>query len=239
MSPPASPSPSDGSGGSGESDAAEATNGSDGDGGVEAVLTLPDELREAFKEPFGPVFTDAGALLEAIEKPGPIVAVGDVVTYHLVEAGRRPDVAVLDGYTERTPVAEGIEAGTDTDAYDTHIRVENPAAVLTAGILDVLAAALANARAEGVDRADEGVEPEGGGQGGETTVIDVNGEEDLVTVPAIVAAPESASVVYGQPGEGMVRVPVEEDIRRRARELLERMDGDHERAWELLRIAVD
>jgi uncharacterized protein (UPF0218 family) len=227
MSPPASPSPSDGSGGSGESDAAEATNGSDGDGGVEAVLILPDDLREAFKEPFGPVFTDAGALLEAIEKPGPIVAVGDVVTYHLVEAGRRPDVAVLDGYTERTPVAAEIEAGTDTGAYDTDIGVENPAAVLTAGILDALAAALAGAGGNG------------DGEKAEHTVIDVEGEEDLVTVPAIAAAPAGASVVYGQPGEGMVRVPVKENTRRRARELLEGMDGDHERAWELLRIAVD
>ena len=218
MSPPAPPLPSDGSGGNGESDDA---------GSVEVVLTLPDDLRGAFKDPFGPVFTDAGALLDVLEEPGPLVAVGDVVTYHLVEAGRQPDVAVLDGYTERTPVAAEIEAGTDTGAYDTDIGVENPAAVLTAGILDALAAALAGAGGNG------------DGEKAEHTVIDVEGEEDLVTVPAIAAAPAGASVVYGQPGEGMVRVPVEEDIRRRARELLEGMDGDHERAWVLLGIAAD
>ena len=227
MSPPSPHSPSDGSGGSGENDDAEATDGDNGDGGVGAVLTLPEELREAFKEPFGPVFTDAGALLDASEEPGPIVAVGDVVTYHLLEAGRRPDVAVLDGYTERTPVAAEIEAGTDTGAYDTYLGVENPAATLTAGILDALAAALAGARGNG------------DGEKAEHAVIDVEGEEDLVTVPAIAAAPEGASVVYGQPGEGMVRVPVEDSTRERARELLERMDGDHERAWELLGIVGD
>jgi hypothetical protein len=224
--PPAPPSPSDGSGASGESDTGTADDG-DGEGDVEVVLTLPEGLREAFKEPFGPVFTDARALLETIEGSGALVAVGDVVTYHLLEAGRRPDVAVLDGYTERTPVAAEIEAGTDTGAYDTHLRIENPAATLTAGVLDAVADALA------------GTGKEGDSETAEHTVIDIEGEEDLVTVPAIVAAPEGASVVYGQPGEGMVLVPVEEDTRQRARELLEGMDGDHEQAWKLLGIAAD
>ena len=230
MSPPAPPLPSDGSGGNGESDDA---------GSVEVVLTLPGDLRGAFKDPFGPVFTDAGALLDALEEPGPLVAVGDVVTYHLVEAGRRPDVAMIDGYTERTRVAEEIEAGTNTDAYDRHLGIENPAATLTTGILDALADALAGTGAGGSNGADEGIGSGDDAQRAETTVIDVDGEEDLVTVPAIAAAPEGASVVYGQPGEGMVRVPVEKETRKRARELLERMDGDHERAYELLGIEAD
>lgn len=192
----------------------------------DVLLTLPDDLRGAFKEPFGPVSTDPHELLEAVS--GPIVAVGDVVTYHLLEAGRRPDVAVLDGYTERTPVDEAIREGTDEyGAYDRHRTVGNPAATLTASLLDALAGAL-----DGIDRNDGA-----GGTGSEsteTTVIDVDGEEDLCTLPAIVAAPHGTTVVYGQPGEGMVRVPVDGETRERARELIERMDGDHERVWTVL-----
>jgi uncharacterized protein (UPF0218 family) len=47
-------------------------------------------------------------------------------------------------------------------------------------------------------------------------------------------ATEGASVVYGQPGEGMVHVRVDSEVSERARGLLNRMDGDHERARELL-----
>jgi len=173
------------------------------------VLSLPDDLRGAFKEPFGPVFTDARALLA--ERDGPVIAVGDVVTYHLVEAGRIPDVAVLDGYTERTPVDEEVGAG--TGEYRTRVAVLNPAATLTAEALDALTAAIADPN---------------------PVAIDVDGEEDLIALPAIVAAPAGASVVYGQPGEGMVHAPVTDERRERAQGLLERMDGDHDRTWELL-----
>jgi uncharacterized protein (UPF0218 family) len=66
------------------------------------------------------------------------------------------------------------------------------------------------------------------------TTILVDGEEDLVALPAIVAAPEGASVVYGQPDEGMVHVQVTDDHRTDMRDLLERFEGDTERFWELL-----
>jgi len=66
------------------------------------------------------------------------------------------------------------------------------------------------------------------------TVLVVDGEEDLAVLPAIVAAPAGASVVYGQPDEGMVHVVVTDETRAHVRELLERMDGDHERLFALL-----
>ncbi|MFC6769315.1 DUF359 domain-containing protein, partial [Natrinema soli] len=68
----------------------------------------------------------------------------------------------------------------------------------------------------------------------EPTTILVDGEEDLVALPAIVAAPEGASVVYGQPDEGMVHVNVTDDHRTEMRDLLERFEGDTERFWKLL-----
>jgi hypothetical protein len=56
--------------------------------------------------------------------------------------------------------------------------------------------------------------------------VRVDGEEDLATLPALLAAPPGAAVVYGQPDEGMVLVRVDDATRSRARELLVRMDGD-------------
>ncbi|MEF8937495.1 MAG: DUF359 domain-containing protein [Halovenus sp.] len=47
-------------------------------------------------------------------------------------------------------------------------------------------------------------------------------------------APNDASVVYGQPGEGMVHATVDEKRQERVRDILSRMDGDTDRLWELL-----
>ena len=184
------------------------------------MLRLPDSLRDAFKEPLGPVTTDADELLaaaaetrgERIERDAPIVAVGDVVTYHLREAGRVPGVAIVDGKTEREAVRS--EIGSALAAADVRrVAVENPAASLSAELLKALGDALS---------------------AGEPVMIEVDGEEDLAALPAIVAAPDGASVVYGQPGEGMVRVAVTPESRAEARELFEALDGDIDAAYEAL-----
>jgi uncharacterized protein (UPF0218 family) len=169
------------------------------------VLSLPSELRGAFKEPLGPVYTDAAALLSDAGRP--VIAVGDVVTYHLRAAGHRPAVAVIDGRTERTAVDEEVrEALSDPerrrDVVNTPGTLEEP-----------LLSALANA----VDRVGDGTDP--------ITIV-VDGEEDLATLPAVLVAPVGATVVYGQPGEGMVRVAVTSETKTEMRSLLERMDGD-------------
>lgn len=181
----------------------------------EVVVRLPAGLRDELKEPVGPVTTDVERLLR--DAGTPLIAVGDVVTHHLVVAGAVPDVAVVDGMTERELVDAAVEASIDDMAARESdylpLTVINPAATLTRDLLIELRAAIKRER---------------------PTLVQVEGEEDLAALPAIVAAPVGASVVYGQPGEGMVHVRVNEEVRERARGLLERMDGDHERAWELL-----
>ncbi|ELY68183.1 GTP-dependent dephospho-CoA kinase family protein [Natrinema versiforme] len=179
----------------------------------EQLLVLPDDLRHELKEPMGPIETDAERLLEAVD--GPLIAVGDVVTYHLLEAGHQPDVALVDGRTKRSAVDEEIREVVTSGAS---IEVRNPPAELSAPVVRALQRALA---------ADE------------PTTILVDGEEDLVALPAIVAAPEGASVVYGQPDEGMVHVKVADDHRTEMRALLERFEGDTERFWELLEGSSD
>jgi hypothetical protein len=187
------------------------------------VITLPDSLRSAFKEPFGPVYTDTEQLLAAVREAGveadttddsaaPLIAVGDVVTYHLLEAGRQPDVAVIDGKTEREAVDAEIEAALADPDTET-CRVTNPPAELSKAMLLALREAIRNP---------------------EPVTIIVDGEEDLATLPAIVLAPVGASVIYGQPGTGMVHVTVTESEIDNARRLLEQFDGDTDGAMELL-----
>jgi uncharacterized protein (UPF0218 family) len=176
---------------------------------TDAVVELQRELRPELKEPLGPILTDAEDLLARAGRP--LIAVGDMVTYYLLEAGRVPDVALVDDRTERTAVDAEVSAA--ITGFDREVTVENPAAVLTADLLGALRTAIDDDR---------------------STLLVVDGEEDLAALPAVAVAPEGASVVYGQPGEGMVHVTVDAAAADRTRDLLSRMDGDTGRLWAIL-----
>ena len=169
-------------------------------------------MRGELKEPMGPIFTDAERLLA--DAGDPLVAVGDVVTSHLERAGTVPDVAVVDGLTKREAVDDDVAEGVARLGGQTReVRVENPAGAVSRELADALRDAIAAP---------------------EPVLLVVDGEEDLVTLPAIVAAPLGASVVYGQPDEGMVLADVTDETKAEMRDLLSRMDGDTEALFEIL-----
>lgn len=178
------------------------------------LVELQETLRSELKAPAGPIYTDAEALLA--DASSPLVTVGDVVTYHVIEAGTTPDVALVDDRTERSAVDDAIA---DTiaafEGFDHETEVPNPAGTLSAELVVALR---------------DAIESE------ESTMLVVDGEEDLAALPAIAVAPETASVVYGQPGEGMVLVAVDDESRAAMIDLLSRMDGDSDRLFELLGI---
>lgn len=180
----------------------------DPDAAAEPLVSLPTGLRHELKDPMGPIETEAAPLLAAVD--GPLVTVGDVVTYHVREAGRAPDVALVDGITEREAVDETIRETVTTGETR---AVSNPQGTITAALARELVAA--------IDDPDP------------VTLL-VDGEEDLATLPAIVAAPDGTSVVYGQPDEGMVHVVVDDEVRERIRSLLTRFDGDVETILSIL-----
>ncbi|GGL49447.1 GTP-dependent dephospho-CoA kinase family protein [Halocalculus aciditolerans] len=163
---------------------------------MKPAATLPKEARASFKDPVGPVFTDATELLA--DAGSFTIAVGDVVTYHLTRAGAPPAVAVVDGRTEREAVDDDVLEGLP-DA-DTDVHVASDPGTVSEELLDALVAA--------IDRAPTN-----------TTLVMVDGEEDLATVPAVLAAPVDATVVYGQPGEGMVRANVTSRLKEQMRDL--------------------
>jgi uncharacterized protein (UPF0218 family) len=173
----------------------------------DVLLQLPDALRGELKDPLGPIYTDTERLLANATEP--IIAVGDIVTYHFLEAGYTPAVALVDQRTKRAAVDNDVKKAVVGDngppAFDERITVSNPAATLTAELLSALRKGIA---------------------GDDTTLIVVDGEEDLAALPAILTVPEGASVVYGQPDEGMVLVTADAGAREHVSALLERMDGD-------------
>lgn len=161
---------------------------------------LPKELRPRLARPlgrlFGPKEIASGAFAKAVEKASMVVSVGDRVTETLGNMGRIPDVQIVDS-KENRKAREPPNV-----PHSSLIRVTNPAGYIT---LDAI---------RGIREAFSGRKP---------ARVLVEGEEDLLAIPALVLAPISAEVVYGQPGEGIVMVRASATAKSRNRALLKRI----------------
>ena len=151
------------------------------------MRSLPSRHRSLFKEPFGTLYSSIDLILPQLA--GKIVySVGDVVTSSLLLAGKPPDVAIIDGYTMRRPYP-----GVEIPHYN-KIIVKNPAGSLTDELIEAIIKAVRELQ----------------------TVIQVEGEEDLAVVPVAMHAPFCSCLIYGQPGDGVVFLEINPEIRERA-----------------------
>jgi hypothetical protein len=130
------------------------------------------------------------------EKPTKIILVGDSVSRQASQAGILSDVMIIDNLEKRRRAI--------VYAYqkDRVVRAKNKAGTIEQ-----------NARVA-VERAIRG----------EASLVQIDGEEDLLALIAVIAAPNGSLVVYGQPGEGVVLVRVSEKRRAEAERILEQMD---------------
>jgi uncharacterized protein (UPF0218 family) len=161
---------------------------------------LPERLRPRLAKPLGRLFSAEevqGRAFESFVRGFPmVITVGDRVTETLGAMGRAPDVQVVDAKENRK------EREPPDVPYARLIKVENPAGSLTKEAI------------EGVREAFRGKKP---------VRVLVDGEEDLVAIPAIALAPVSAVVLYGQPGEGIVAVRTDAGAKSRNRAILAEM----------------
>jgi hypothetical protein len=155
------------------------------------MLLLPEGRRYLFRAPFGTLCPDIDTVLPLIR--GKVVyTVGDVVTYHLIQKGIIPAIAIIDGHTMRSP------CNRSPAVYRKRLTARNPPGTLTPELRKALDDAVA----------DPGM------------LILVEGEEDLAVIPLILSAPEGAMVLYGQPGEGVVVCEVTDAAKEKAETLL-------------------
>jgi uncharacterized protein (UPF0218 family) len=115
------------------------------------------------------------------EKPARIISVGDAVSKNLVEFGIFPDLLIVDNKIMRKS-SQPILVQTDVT-----IRVQNPQGTITKQAIEAVKEAFAVSH---------------------HAKIVVDGEEDLLTLIAVLYAPEGSFVVYGQPFVGIVLVRV-------------------------------
>ncbi len=156
---------------------------------VSLTLVLPDHMREELKRPWGPVIEET-QLDERLEGKGPLATVGDMTTATLHRMGYLPQLAIVDYQTKRAKDPMWEEA--TAQVGEMTVSVRNEAATITSLMYNRIIEAWASPT---------------------TVKLVVDGEEDLAALPAILHAPEGATVIYGIPDMGLCLVHVDEGAR--------------------------
>lgn len=128
-------------------------------------------------------------------KPPKVTTVGDVVSRETFTAGIQVSLRIVDQMTLRKKISP-----VEIKAERTY-KVRNPAGTITKKAWDTIKEALRD---------------------GEALVL-VDGEEDLLAIPAVLESPDNAFVIYGQPSEGLVVVTASPEKKNEVRNMMNRM----------------
>lgn len=166
-------------------------------------LILDDELRVKLKQPLGTLLkgpaTETMARLKQrieVEKPPLVICVGDVVSKNAKDAGINVDISIVDHRIMRR------EAPLTDTAHSTIFRAANPSGTIEAAAWQAVQEAIERKEA----------------------ILIVEGEEDLLALPAILLAPDQSFVIYGQPKEGIVIVNATTDKKREMQGIVDSME---------------
>ncbi len=165
-------------------------------------MQLPDDLRDQLKKPLGNLINDNDPnkenIIKKISAESVLITVGDRTTENMLQLGLKPQIQIIDGLEKRTQRIMPTD-----DTVNTKLSCKNPPGEITEESIQVI-------------RKSFSCEP--------PVRITVDGEEDLLVIPACIFAPENSVVMYGQPNEGLVLVHVTPEIKAKVQKILDSMN---------------
>jgi pantetheine-phosphate adenylyltransferase len=168
-------------------------------------LILPDNFREELRNPIGKVITRTEELTDFLKKskisPQVIISVGDIVSLFAKDAGITPALSILDFKTRRQKLNEKEIRKKITL---TNGKYQNKAGTINKNAVQVMQQKIMTFL--------NNQQPQ---------ILIVEGEEDLLALPAIVLAPLDAVIIYGQFNQGAVVVKVTESIKNHIKHILQ------------------
>lgn len=163
-------------------------------------MHLPESLRPQLKKPFGLLIRNSDVtksrISDNIPKGAFVITVGDATTEKMISFGFNPSLQIVDSVEKR--IKRDLPAG----KTETVLTCTNPAAEITDESISVIRKALKMTA---------------------PVRIVVHGEEDLLVLPVAVYAPDNSVILYGQPNEGLVLVRLTEEVRNRAKSIMDSM----------------
>ncbi len=161
---------------------------------VSQTMVLPQKLRSSLKKPFGELIVHPSDQMHAYMGKSLTVTVGDEVTRFFNAIDQQPQIAVVDFMVSRKKKFFSVsELGFERNYFVAN--VQNPPGMIHTSLLTAIKRVFAEKKKK-------------------TTIILVEGEEDLVVLPVVLAAPLGTHVFYGQPYQGVVVIEVSEEYKR-------------------------
>ena len=165
-------------------------------------MKLPENLREQLKIPLGDLIKEEEVnkenILNKINSESIIITIGDKTTENIIHFGITPQIQIIDGLEKRSQRNIPVD-----DTINTNLSCRNPPGEITEESIQIIKKAFS---CESPVR------------------ITVDGEEDLLVIPACIFAPENSVVMYGQPNEGLVIVTITPEIRAKVQKILDAMN---------------
>lgn len=165
------------------------------------LLRLPDSLRAELSKPYGMLLTgDLESNIKAVidlankKHPPKIVVVGDFALSGFIKLGYLPSLGIYDKKTKRSSFTTTIKP--------TEV-VSNPAGHISDEAIIAIKRLLSSPT---------------------PSTLYVDGEEDLLSIPAILHSPEGSFVIYGLPEKGMVLITVEKSIKKKVSEIMKHFE---------------
>jgi len=163
------------------------------------MLILPPELREEVRKPFGPVLSGSAAMDACRKAARPLISVGDQCASDLIDAGIAPDILIFDFKIKREEITREMKEKISPHAKEAFVVLSG-----AGSISPELEIAVSRVLTEGKG------------------AVMVAGEDDLSSL--VMARARQGTLVYGQPNEGAVVVPLgSKEIQQKAGALLGKM----------------
>ena len=162
--------------------------------------SLTPQIRALLKKPLGKIVRGAKALSLAKSQKS-FAVVGDSTLYFFLKNRLKPRLAVFDFSVQRKDAPSRIKSLISKN-FPLARKIKNRAGAITKKAMDEIA------RFSGK---------------GKSHAIQIMGEEDLLTLPAIKFAPANSYVFYGQPKKGIVAVLADGKNKKKAERILQGM----------------
>jgi len=163
---------------------------------INKKLALPAEVRSILQLPLGEILKEIPKGLQASKT----ITIGDVTTKAFNENNINQFLSIVDFMVQRQKKFSSLS---DLGFKHTKaLEIKNPPGTINSELFKIL---------EKIFQVKKN----------ETSVILIEGEEDLSVLPVLLASPLGFSIFYGQPGEGLVRVDVNAENKEKAYKLVE------------------
>ncbi|MFW9905672.1 MAG: GTP-dependent dephospho-CoA kinase family protein [Candidatus Thorarchaeota archaeon] len=180
---------------------------------------LPNSLRASLRDPIGELFT--GSALNAAKnakeyintkKPTITVSIGDYCTKTLFDVHFLPDIVIYDGKTLREE-----KINLKLDSYQ-NLKAFNPPEWISDKAWKILESTIKQIQSYTPNKC--------------RVAVRIDGEEDLLVIPAIILLPLGSMVIYGQPpittDEGIVCAFITPSLKNLAKDLLNKFETHEE-----------